>query len=94
MPQDVGQLQIPMDDLVLVQMVEPVDELAHNADALVLNEVTFLLDIRVQVSVVAVLHDQIIVVTGLLHVVELDDVGTLATLEHFDLAFQQLLELP
>lgn len=93
-PEYVGQFQVPVDDFVFVEVVEAVDEFAHDSDGFVLHQVLFLFDVRVEVSVIAVLEHKVVVVIGLLHVIELDDVGTFTTLQHFYLAFQQLLELP
>jgi len=90
--ENIGQLQVPMQDLVIEEMVEPIDDFAKNLDGFFLCEVFSFLDVGIEVAIVAVLEHKVVIVGGLLHVVELDDVVALAALKHLDLALQQLLE--
>ena len=93
MTQNVSQFEVTVQNLVVKQVVEAVYALAKDLDGLLLSQVPSLLDIRVQVAVVAVLQDQVVVVGGLLHVVELDDVMGLAALQNLYLGLKQLLKL-
>lgn len=78
---------------MVVEMPEPIDDLTEDLDCFLLSQKPPFLDVGVQVALVAVLEDQVVVVRGLLHVVQLYDVVALATLEHLDLALQEFLEL-
>jgi hypothetical protein len=57
-----------------------------------LGQWTALLDSGQHVPSVAVLQHEIVVVGSLLEIVEFDDVGVVAGLEHLDLVFEQLVE--
>jgi hypothetical protein len=91
--QDVSQLEIPVDDIVFIQMMEAVNELTHHANRFILDEVLFFFEVGVKISVIAVLEDEVVIVIGLFHIVELDDVGAFAAFEYFDFAFEEFLEL-
>lgn len=93
MPEYVGEFEVAMEYLVLEEVMKAIDDFAEYLDGLLLSEVLALLDVAVEIAVVAVLQHQVVVVGCLLHVVELDDVVALAALQHLDLALQQLLEL-
>ena len=82
-----------MKDLVLVEMVEAVDALTQNLDGFLLSQKFSLFDIGIKIPFVAKLKDKVVVIAGFLHIVKFDDVVTLATLQHLDLALKQLLEL-
>lgn len=79
---------------MLEEMMESIDDLAEYLNGLLLSQVLALLDVSIQITVITVFQDQVVVVGSLLHIVQLDDVVTLATLQHLYLALQQLLELP
>ena len=82
-----------MHHIVLVQMLKSVQHFAEQLDRLILLQVLAFFDVGVQVSPVAVFHDQVEVIGSLLHVVEPDNVRVLAALQHLDLALEQLPEL-
>lgn len=69
--EDVGELEVSVHDVVLAQLHESIHNLLHNFDRLGFPEVLdfVLLEIRLEVALVAVLDDKIEVVFGL-HVVE------------------------
>lgn len=92
MPQEVGQFQIPMKNLMLEEMVKSIDNLTEYFNGLLLGEVLSFLDIGVQVPIITVLQNKIVVIGGLLHIVQFDDVVALAAFENLYLALQQLLE--
>lgn len=81
-----------MDNVVLVEVVKPIDKLAQNLNGLVFSEEAAFFNISFKISFIAKLHDEVEIVIGLFHVVEFDDVGTFATLQNFYLAFQQFFE--
>lgn len=83
-----------MQNLVVVEMLEPIDDLTQNFYRLFFSEEPAFLDIAIEIPLIAVLQNQIVIVGSFLHIVQLDDVVAFAALEHFDLTLQQLLELP
>ncbi len=93
MSEDIGQFEVPVKDFMVVEMSEAVDDLTEDLHCFLLSQEPPLLDVGVEVALVAVLEHEVVVVGCLLHVVQLDDVVALATLEHLDLAFQEFLEL-
>lgn len=88
--EDVGQFEVSMHDLVLVEGFKGVEDLEEELDRLLLGECFVLFEILGEVALVAVLQDEVEVVGSLLDVVELDDVPVIAGLEHFDLVLKQL----
>lgn len=78
--EDIGEFEISVQDLVVEEVVEPIDDFAENLDGFFLCEVFSFLDVGVEVAVVAVLEDEVVIVGGLLHIVEFDDVVALAAL--------------
>lgn len=93
MPENIGKFQISVYDIMFVEMMEPVNEFAHDADGLIFDKIAFFLEIGIEISIIAVLQNQVIIIAGLFHIVEFDNVGTLATFQNLDLAFEELLEL-
>lgn len=59
-----------MENFVLVQMMESVNQAAHDFDGLVLSQVLSLLYIRVEIAPVTELHDQVEIVRSLFHIVK------------------------
>lgn len=55
------------------------DEVAHDLDGLIFGKILPFLDVGIQVAPIAVLHDEVEIVGSLLHIVQSDDVGVLAT---------------
>lgn len=82
-----------MKNLIFVQVLKPVDALAQNFNGLLLRQKPSFLDIGIEIPLIAVLQNEIVVVGRLLHIVQLDNVATLATLQHFYLTFKEFLEL-
>ena len=73
--------------------MEGVENLDEALDGLVLGEFLLVLEVGTQVTLVAVLEDEVDVVGGLLDVEELDDVVVPAGLQHFDFVLEELREL-
>lgn len=92
-PEDVGQFEISVKDLVLIEMVETIDTFTENLYRLLLSQKLPLFDIHIKITFVAILKDKVVVVASFLHIVQLDDVMTLATLKHLDLTLKEFLEL-
>ena len=92
MPENIGQFQIPVEDLVFVEVMEAVDALAENLDGLFLGEEPPFLDVGIEITFVAELEDEVVVIAGFLHIVQFDDVVAFAALEDFDLALEELFE--
>ena len=82
-----------MENLIFVQVLKPVDALAQNFNGLLLRQKPSFLDVGIEIPLIAVLQNEVVVVGRLLHIVQLDDVAALATLQHFNLAFEEFLEL-
>ena len=83
--EDVGQFEVSMHDLMLIEGLEGVKDLKEELDGLLLREGFVLLEILGEVALVAVLKDEVEIVGGLFDVVELDDVFVIAGLEDLDL---------
>lgn len=73
---------------MLEEVVEAINDLAEYLNGFLFSEVLALLDVAIQITVVAVLQHQVVVVGCLLHVVELYDVVALAALQHLYLTLQ------
>ena len=93
MHENIGQLKIPVHDLVLDQGLERVQDLDEELDGLLLIERFLLFQIGREVALIAILEDQIKVVRRLLDIVQLDDVAVVTGFEHLDLVLEQLHEL-
>lgn len=91
--ENIGEFQVSVDDFVFVKMVEAMNQFAHDTDSLILYEIFFLFQIRVKVPIITILQDQVVIVVGFLHIIELDNVGALTAFEDLDFALKQLLEL-
>jgi hypothetical protein len=69
-----------MNDLMLIKMIKAMNQLTHNANGLILNQIFLFLQVSVHIAIVTELHNQVVVVAGLLHVVEFYDVWALTAL--------------
>jgi hypothetical protein len=92
-PEDIGELEIAVDDFVFVEMMKAVNQLTHDGNSLIFDKILFLFEVGIQIAIIAILEHKVVVVIGLFHVIEFDDVGALTAFEHFDFAFEQFLEL-
>ena len=92
MSEDIGQFEIPVEDFVFVEVVETVDALAEDLNGFLLCEEPSFLDIGVEITFVAKLENEIVVIAGFLHIVQFDDVVALTAFEDFDLALEELFE--
>jgi hypothetical protein len=81
-----------MQDLMLEEMMEAIDDFTQYLNGFFFGKILPFLDIAIQIPIVAVFQHEVVIVGGLLHIVQFDDVVTLATLQHFDLALEQLFE--
>jgi hypothetical protein len=93
MHEDVGEFEVTVHDLVLIQGLEGIQYLDEELYRFLLGEGLFLLEVLREIAFVAVLEDEVEVVGGLLDVVQLDDVAVVACLQYFDLVLQQFQEL-
>jgi hypothetical protein len=93
MHENIGQLKIPVHDLVLDEGLERVQDLDEELDGLLLIERFFLFQIGREVALIAILEDQIKVVRRLLDIVQFDNVAVVTGFEHLDLVLEQLHEL-
>jgi hypothetical protein len=69
-----------MKNLMLEKMMKPIHNLTKYFYPLLLCKIFALSDIRIQIAIIAILEYEIVVVCGLLHIVQLDDVMALAAL--------------
>jgi len=74
-------------------MMEPINKLTEDLNALLLSQISSFFDICIEIAVVAIFKHKIIIVGSFLHVVQLDYVVTLAAFQHLNLALKQLFEL-
>lgn len=77
MDQNVGQFEVPVDDVKVVDGLEAFDDLAHKIPSFLLRELTPDLEKFLQVPAIAVLHEQVKVVDCLLNVMQLYHIGML-----------------
>lgn len=82
-----------MQNFILVEMLEPIDALTQYFNRFLLSQKSSFFDVGIKVSFVTIFKHKIVVVGGLFHVVQLDDVAALATLQHLNLRLEQLFEL-
>ena len=91
--QDVGQLEVPVHNLVVDQALEAVEDLAEEHDGSLNRQGPLLLHLRQEVAPVTILQHEVVVVGGLFEGEQLDDVRVVTGLEHLDLVLEQLIEL-
>lgn len=90
--ENVGELEVPVDDIEVVDGLEALDDLTHKVPSFFLREPAPQLQQLLQVAAVAVLHKQIEVVHCLLDVVQFNHVWVLYARQNSDLLLQVLLE--
>lgn len=93
MLEDIGQFKISVHDFILDQGLEGMEDLNKIFDSLVFVDLLLLLEVSPEVSLVAVVQDQIDVVGSLLDVDEANDVVIFAGLEHFYLVVEEFGKL-
>lgn len=93
MHENVGQLEIPVHDFVLDQGLERVEDLDEELDCLLLVESFLFFQVGWEVTLIAILKDQIKVVRCLLDIIQFDDVAVVTGFEYLDLVLEQLHEL-
>ena len=77
MHEDVGQLQVSVQYIQIIDGLEAFDNLTHEISSFLLRKATSNLSEIIQVTTVAVLHEKVEVISCLLYVEESDHVGTL-----------------
>lgn len=86
--EDVGWLEIAVDDVVAVQFGQSQQNLPQDQDCIVLLERPPPRDVGIQTSPAAVFHHQNFALFVLEDVIQLDDVGTVAFLQQVLLTLQ------
>lgn len=74
----IGQFKVPVHNLILDQCLEGIEYLHKEFHSLILTEHLLKSYVFSEVTLIAVLHYQVVVVVGLLEIVEFDDVGVVA----------------
>lgn len=92
MLENVGKFEVAVHDFVLDKRFEAVEDLEEEVHGFFLGEVLLGFQVLLQISFVAVLHDEIDVVGRFLDIVKLDDVVIVAGLQYFDFVLKQLGE--
>lgn len=87
MHEDVCQFEITMHDFVLDEGLECIEHLNEELNSFLLAECFLLLEVGHQIALIAILEDQVEIVSSFLDVVQFDDVAVVAGLEHFYLIF-------
>ena len=90
--EDIGGFEVPVDDGVLVQVLIAADELLDDDNGLGLWQFLALFENVLEAALVAQLLEEVDVVGGLLHVIQLHDVLVLDRLHNLDLVLQRLVE--
>jgi hypothetical protein len=80
--------------LCLTRVLKALRIWIKNSMASFSGRVLFFLRVLAQISLVAVLQDEVKVIGSLLDVIQLDDASVVAGSEHFDLILEQFQELP
>lgn len=93
MHEDVGELEVPVHDLVLIKGLEGIEDLDEELNGFLFGERFVLFEILGDVAFVAVLEDEVEVVGSLLNVVEFDDVLIIAGLEDLNFVLKEFEEL-
>ncbi len=94
MHENVGQFEVPMHDFVFDEGLEGTEDLDKELDGFLFWEGLIFFEVLAQISLVAVLQDEVKVIGSLLDVIQLDDASVVAGSEHFDLILEQFQELP
>lgn len=92
MEKDIGQLEIPMHDLVLDQSMEGIQDLAEVLDDILFRQNAFIPYLGQHISSIAIFQHQVVIVRCFLQSVQLDYVGIIAGLQDFYLVLQQLVK--
>ena len=92
MSEDVGEFQIPVKNFVLVEMRKSMDKLTHSFDSFILGQVSALFDVCIEISPIAILHNQVEVILSFLEIVQPNNVSIFTAFQHFDFAFEELAE--
>lgn len=77
---------------MLEEMMEAIYDFTQNLNSFFFGKILPFLDIAIQVPIVAIFQHKVVIVGGLLHIVQLDDIVTLTTLQHLYLALEQFFE--
>ena len=85
--QNIGRLQIPMDNILVMQVLDPIHNLLQIIGSLRLTHLPLLLQQSVEIPI-AQLRDDVHIVVGLVYVIELDDVFVGYLLHYVDLGVQ------
>lgn len=91
--ENICQLKVSMHNLVFVKFLESVHYLFEEVHTLLLSKALIFLHVVLQISVVAVVDDQVIVVSGLEVLIEMEDVRVLDLAHHSHLCVEELSQL-
>jgi hypothetical protein len=89
--EDVGNFEISVDDILRGEVLQPPEDVGNDAGGLPLLEPGFLLDLGLEVALVAQLGDDVAVAIAGEDLEAAQDVGMVHFLEHFDLGEEELL---
>ena len=89
--QDVGRLEVAVQESVLRQVDIPHDKLSYDGQRVLLQQFLSLFEQVFEVSLVAKLSDDVAIIGGAEDVVALEDVGVVESLECLDLSLEHLL---
>lgn len=82
MYENVGQFEVPMHDLMLIQSLEGIQNLYEKLHSLLLGQCLVLLEILREIPLIAVLKNEVKVIGSLLDIIQLYDVFIIASLQH------------
>ena len=89
-PQDVGRLDVPVDDSHGHEVLGGLDNIRHDGGSRLLSEPTLLGHVLKQITTFAEFSDKVGVGLGAVDEVEFDDVGVVKVLEDVDLVLEHL----
>ena len=90
MHEDIGQLEIPVHDLILDDGLESIENLYEKFNSLFFRDGFILLEVLLEVAFVAVLKDKIEIIGSFLNIVQSDDIFIIASPKYLNLILQQL----
>ena len=93
MEEDIGYFEVSMHGFDFVQALKSINDLLEEVGCLVLGQTLLLLQISLEITAIAVLHDDADALVGMELINKSDDIIVLALSEDFDFSLYEFLEL-
>lgn len=89
--ENVGQLDVSVHDPVFIQLSKSIHDLSEEKDSLLFTQVFLLPHVLIQISLVAIEHDQVVLFLGLEEIVQGNDVWVVDGFHDLNLGLDELL---